>query len=241
MNVIAFAAFAAFAASSLVPARPTAFETVNLRMTVDSCAFAPATVRVAMAANVLRVTQRLNNCFAPGTPQVADVRLGALPSGDYRVEVYATTEPTGTPVEALSFAVRDPAEIAIFPPPPRPLTDYSGLWFNASDPGWGLSLHQGATHTVFGLLFAYNGGGQPEWYSLQDGHWTSHTTWTASVYRTTGAPFLANLPNAAPLQYAPVGSATLDFTQAPGEEGRARFVYTINGQQATRVIARMRL
>jgi len=148
MNLAAIA----FLASAVVPAQPTAFETVNLRMTVDSCTFVPGTVRVTMSSNLIRVTQTLNNCFAPGTPQVADVQLGALPSGDYRVEVYATPQATGTPIEQLSFQVRDPVAA-----PSRPLTNYTGLWYNPQQSGWGLSLFQGATHVTFGLLFVYDG------------------------------------------------------------------------------------
>ena len=235
-------ALAAFAASTLVPAQPTSYETVNLRMTVDSCAFSPSTVRVALAANVFRVTQRLNNCFAAGSPQIADVRLGAVPAGDYRVEVFVTTDPTSSaPVESLSFQVRDPVEIAIFPPPNRPLTDYTGLWLDPRESGWGLSLYQGPTHSVFGLLFVYNASTQPEWYSLQNGRWTSSTTWSANVYRTTGPAYFMGVFDPSQVSYAMAGTATLDFTQAPGQQGRARFTYMINGASVAKTIQRMPL
>ena len=239
MNLVSLAVFAA---SVLVPAHPTSLEVVNLRMTVDSCTFVPSSVRVSQQANVIRVTQRLNNCFAAGTPQVADVRLGALASGDYRVEVFVTTDPASSaPVESLSFQVRDPAEIAIFPPPNRPLTDYTGLWLDPRESGWGLSLHQGPTHSVFGLLFVYNASSQPEWYSIQDGRWTSSTTWSANVYRTTGPAYSMGVFDPSQVSYAMAGTATLDFTQSPGQEGRARFTYMINGTSAAKTIQRMPL
>ena len=107
-------------ASTVVPPQPTAFEPVNLRMTVDGCVFVPASVRVRAVANVLKVTQHQNNCFAPGPVEVADVRLGSLAPGEYRVEVYANQDASGAPVETLGFAVQERAEIAVFPPPPRP-------------------------------------------------------------------------------------------------------------------------
>lgn len=238
MNLVALAAFAA---SALVPAQPTSFETVNLRMTVDSCAYSPSTVRVSQSSNVIRVTQRLNNCFAAGTPQPVDVRLGAFPSGDYRVEIFVTPDPAASaPVETLSFQVRDPAEIAIFPPPPRPLTDYTGLWIDMADPGWGISLCQGPTHTVFGLLFTYDGQRQPEWYSLQGGRWTSATTWTATAYRTTG-PALWSAPAVSLISYDNAGTVLFDFTLSPGAEGRARFTYSLYGMSGSRTIQRMPL
>lgn len=237
MNLLALAAFAA---SALVPAQPTSFETVNLRMTVDSCAFVPSTVRVSQQSNVIRVTQRLNNCLVAGTPQVVDVRLGAFPSGDYRVELFASDPASGAPLESLSFQVRDPVEVAVFPPPPRPLTDYSGLWLDMSDPGWGVSLHQGPLHTVFGLAFVYDESRQPEWYSLQSGRWLSSTQWTATLYRTTG-PTLWNSSGASIVTYAIAGTATIDFSQAPGREGRAVFGYALNGRTGSRTIERMPL
>ncbi|MBC8022234.1 MAG: hypothetical protein H7Y14_03895 [Burkholderiales bacterium] len=236
-----FIAIAAFAASSIVPAQPTSFEQVNLRMPVDSCGYEPATVRVTLEANTFRVTQSRGYCSPPGPPQIADVRLGMLPAGDYRVEVYLYPTPAPPAVETFSFQVRDPVEAAVFPPPPRPLTDYSGIWFDPAESGWGLSLHQGALHTVFGLLFVYEGARQPDWYSLQGGRWTSSTTWTATVLRTTGPGLSSPVFDPALVQYLPAGTATLDFTQAPGQEGRARFTYTINGASSTKTIQRMPL
>jgi hypothetical protein len=233
------AALPAVAASRLVPAQPTSFETVNLRMTVDSCTFNPSTVRVRAALNTLRVTQMLNACLLPGTPEIADVRLGALPAGDYRVEIYGSNDLNAAPIETLSFQVREPAEVAIFPPPPRPLTDYSGLWWNPQESGWGLSLHQSPTHGVFGAWFVYGSGGQPEWFTLQGGQWIDSTTWRGTLYRTTG-PFFAGPgydPRLVLVQAA--GSATLDFRHRAGEEGRARFTYTVNSATVTKVIERM--
>ena len=232
-----FVAIAAFAASAIVPAQPTSFQLVNLRIPVDSCAFAPSTVRVKLVSNTFQVTQQINNCFAPGTPQVADVRLGMLPAGHYRVELYGSPSSMVPPIEMLSFQVRDPA-IAVFPAS-SPLTDYSGLWFNPGESGWGLSLHQGPTHAVFGLLFVYDGARQPQWYSLQGGQWTSYTKWTGSVFRTTG-PGIANpVFDPALVQYAPSGTISIEFAQPPGEEGRARFTYTIGNATATKVVQRL--
>ncbi|MBC8022233.1 MAG: hypothetical protein H7Y14_03890, partial [Burkholderiales bacterium] len=212
----------------------------TLRIPVDSCAFVPSTVRVTLESNTFRVTQQMNNCFAPGTPQIADVRLGMVPSGDYRVELHASPSFTSQPpIEMLSFQVRDPIEIAVFPPIPRPLTDYSGIWFDPAESGWGLSLHQGALHTVFGLLFVYEANRQPDWYSLQGGRWTTPTRWTATVFRTTGPGIAAPLFDPALVQYAPSGTATIDFFQAPGEEGRGRFSYTISNVTASKLVQRL--
>src|SRR5688572_25584101 len=133
--LIACAASLCLAASEIVPPQPIAFETVNLRMSVDSCTFVPGTVRVSAAASTLRITQQMNQCLQPGPVRVVDIQLGSLPVGQYQVEVYATPQPTGTPAERLAFEVRDRVEIAVFPPPPRPLTDYTGIWWNPDESG----------------------------------------------------------------------------------------------------------
>lgn len=226
-------------ASRIVPAEPSAFDPVNLRMTVDSCTFVPGTVRVASAGNVLKVTRAPNFCLVPGTPEIADVRLGSLAPGDYLVEVFAQPTADGPPGETIAFQVRERVEIAVFPPPPRPLTDYSGLWWNLQESGWGLSLHQSSSHAVFGAWFIYNAEGQPEWYTLQGGRWTDSTTWKGTVYRTTG-PFFAG-PGYDPrlVLILPAGTATLEFKQTPGAEDLARFTYTVGKTTATKPISRM--
>jgi hypothetical protein len=231
----------AFAQARIVPAQPTAFELVNLRLSVDSCAFVPSTVQVRSAGNVLKVTHQPNACLVAGEPQVMDIRLGALAAGDYRVEVFAGRDTDGPPAEALAFAVREPAEVAVFPPPPRPLTDYTGLWWNPQESGWGLSLHQAATHALFGAWFVYGGNGDPQWFTLQQGQWLDATTWRGSIFRTTGPSFAGSDYDPRLVLVLPAGSATLDFRQRPGDEGRARFTYTINGVTTTKVVARMPL
>ena len=239
LAAIAFLALGADAAE-IVPAQPLAFEPVNLRLTVDSCSFVPGTVRVHAAGGVLRLTQQQNQCFAPGTPEVVDIRLGSFAPGDYSVEVYGAATADGAPAERLAFAVRERVEIAVFPPPPRPLTDYTGMWWNPLESGWGLSLHQSArTDAVFGAWFVYGADGAPVWFTLQGGQWTGSTRWTGTVYRTTGTYYGAPEYVSSMLAAQPVGNAVLDFRQLPGDTGHARFTYTVDGVTRTRVIERM--
>ena len=227
------------AASRIVPAQPSAFEPVNLRLTTDSCAFVPATVRVRAEANTFKVTQRPNQCFAPGTPGLADVQLGALAPGQYRVEVYASMSTDVVPTETLAFTVSELGEIAVFPPPPRPLTNYTGMWWNPQESGWGLSLHQGVTHGLFGAWFVYDADGRPQWFTLQGGQWTSSTRWTGPVYRTTGPSVAGREFDPRLVQYQAVGTAVLDFTQETPSEGVARFSYSIDNFAVNKPITRM--
>jgi len=229
----------AAAAPQVVPAVPTAFEPVRLRMTVDSCSFEPASVRVTAAASVVRVTQQFNLCLAPAPPIVVDVLLGSFPAGDYRLDLYATPQVSGAPAVTLPFSVSDAAQIAIFPGPQRPLDAYTGMWWTGSESGWGLSLYQSPSYALFGVLFVYGTGQDAQWFTLQDGRWTSFTTWTGTVYRTRG-PYYGGAFDPALASIARVGSASIDFIQAPGKEDTAVLRYTIDGAAVTKTITRLR-
>ncbi len=226
------------AASTVVPAQPSSFDPVNLRMTVDSCTYVPATVRVAAAGTTLRVTQQPNACLVPGTPQRVDVRLGTLAAGDYQVEVFASPAGNGAPTETLRFSVTERAEAAVFPPIPRPLTDYSGVWWSENESGWGLSIHQAPSNVVFGAGFVYAGNNQPLWFTLQGGQWSSATRWTGTLYLTTGPSFSSPDFDPRLVLIQAAGQATLDFTNEP-VNGRASLTYIVNNIPVTKTITRM--
>jgi hypothetical protein len=236
---LVLAAGNAGAASQVVPSAPLPFETVNLRTVVDSCEFSPFDVRVDMAGDTLRVTQRSAACSPPGHPMTVDIRLGSFPAGSYRVELYSGSLTTSGPPERLSFEVRGLVEPAVFPPPTRPLTTYTGVWYTPSESGWGISLTQSPTGGLFGTWYVYDSANRPEWYTFQNGQWTSFTTWTATVYRSAG-PFLA-APTFDPrfVTMAAVGTVTFDFAIRPGLENRAQFTYTMNGLPRTKSIERL--
>ena len=218
---------------AVLPEHPTAFERVNLRLQVDSCAFDPAVVRVSSAGGIIRVNARPRECLQAGTREQADVLLGAFPAGEYHVDIYLSDASSGRADFSADFAVRDPAEVAVVPAPPRPLTQYTGLWYDAYDPGWGVGVYQSPVHAMFVTFFTYDAAGSPEWYTVQGGRWTSSTAWTGTVYRTA-----MTAPGTAPAVRA-AGSATLDFALGPGNSGEAAFAYTIDGRSARRLVRRM--
>jgi hypothetical protein len=242
-NTFAAAAFAlatlpAAHAATIHPAQPSSFDPVNLRLTVDLCVFNPASVAVTSEGNVLKVTQSVNNCLVPGEQRVVDIRLGTLASGDYRVEVFNTHRTDGTPAETLRFSVLPRPEAAVFPPMVRPLTDYSGVWHDPEHSGWGLTLTQSPSHSMFGALFVYGGNNQPLWATLQGGRWESSTVWRGTVYLTTGPAFSSPDFDPRLVLIQAVGQATLDFTNV-ATTGRASFTYNVNNIPVTATISRM--
>lgn len=236
--LLVLSATAASSQTRIVPADPVQFERVSLRQTVDSCTFDEDSVSVSLDRSTLVVLQPPLHCFAPGPPEVVDIQLGAFPPGDYRVEIYHSQQQP--PIERIDFTVSAIARIAIFPPPPFPLADYSGVWWNTSESGWGLSLHQGRFHELFGAIYVFGTDRQPEWYTLQSGQWVTSTRWTGDVGKASGSPWSAPSFDARGVQHAVVGTATLDFTMAPGQEDRVALTYTIDGTTVTKTISRYR-
>jgi hypothetical protein len=236
--LLALCAGDAVAQSTLVPAEPSAFERVHLRQTVDSCMFDESRVEVSQRDGVIVVVQPPLQCFAPGPPEVVDIQLGAFAPGDYQAEIrLADDQPA---IERIAFTVHPLAQIAVFPPPPHPLADYSGIWWNADESGWGLSLHQGAAHTLFGALYLFDANQQPQWYTLQGGQWLSSTRWQGEILKTVG-PWWTNAgwdPEA--VKHTVSGSATLDFSMTPERTDRATLSYTIDGHTVSETIGRAR-
>ncbi|UXI69426.1 hypothetical protein [Tahibacter amnicola] len=231
----------ATSAADIVPPVPAPFERVNLRMTVDSCVFNDESVRVEFVGGVIRVAQQPNACFVPGPPEVVDIQLGAFPAGQYTVAYYESLQPTAEPVGRWQFQVVSPFAVAFVPPQPRPNTDYAGLWWSPTQSGWGLSILQGTMHSLFGALYVHGAGHQPEWFTIQNGKWTSETKWEGVVVRTVGPLWSAPQYDVNLVSSTIVGTATLDFTQTPSRTGVARFSYTIDGKSVSADIVRISL
>ncbi len=119
------------------------------------------------------------------------------------------------------------------PPAPSPQFDYSDLWYNASESGWGLNLVQHApSNNVFGVIYTYEAPNRPVWYVIPGGTWTTPNIFTGSIYHVTGSP--ANVASFKLGDVTQVGSATLAFTDA----NNASFTYSVNGAQVTKSIQR---
>ena len=116
--------------------------------------------------------------------------------------------------------------------PPTPHFDYTDLWYNANESGWGLNLVQHASNQVFGVIYTYEAPNRPIWYVMPGGAWTTATIFTGNLYQVS-----ATAGNAATFKQGPVtqvGTATLAFTDA----NNASFTYTVNNTQVTKSIQR---
>ena len=108
-----------------------------------------------------------------------------------------------------------------------PAANYTDMWWNAAESGWGVSFAQHAgTPQVFAVWYTYDpreesaGRNKPLWIVMPGGTWTSPTTLTGTAYVASGVPF--NQSGSSP-RNNPVGTFTFNFTDA----GNGRFSYDI--------------
>jgi hypothetical protein len=134
-------------------------------------------------------------------------------------------------VQPVTATASTEAETAIVP---AIATDYSDLWWCAEEPGWGLSIHHHGGARLVATWHTYGSSGEPIWYSLQEGSWTSAARFETRVFATTGPHF--DTPFASrPVTIRPVGTATLEFADAQS----AQFSYAIDAMSGRRSIRRM--
>ncbi len=115
--------------------------------------------------------------------------------------------------------------------PPVPEFDYTDMWWNSGESGWGLNVIQHASNIIFGVIFTYETPNRPMWFVLPAGTWTSSTTYTGTLYRVAGAP--ANMAFL-PVNVTVVGTATLLFSSASS----ATITYSVDGAQVTKSLTR---
>jgi lysyl endopeptidase len=115
-----------------------------------------------------------------------------------------------------------------------PLEDYTDLWWDPEEPGWGMTIIQGATNQVFATWYTYDASGQPTWLVLPGATWKSSTALEGTLFRTTGTP-LGRDYEAAKFSVNPAGSGRIEF----GPDGRATLAFTVDGRTIVKSIRRM--
>jgi len=124
-----------------------------------------------------------------------------------------------------SFGLMRPAAAA---------TDYTDIWWNPAEGGWGVNLVQ-SDQFMFATFFIYNAAKQPTWVAanlLKQGS----GAFTGSVYLTTGT-FYGSPWNASDVTFTEAGTAT--FTPTGAADGT--LAYSINGVNVTKTITRQTL
>jgi hypothetical protein len=108
----------------------------------------------------------------------------------------------------------------------------TALWWDASEPGWGLNLnHQG--NIVFATLFTYDDDGAPMWLVMSGGTKQDDGSYLGTLRRTTGPPF-----NSTPWgAYSQVEVGTMRLTFFGPNAGSLS--YSVNGRQVAKQVTRL--
>ncbi len=117
-----------------------------------------------------------------------------------------------------------------------PVANYTDLWGNADEPGWGINLAQ-QDAALFGTFFVYGSGGDAVWYSstftYQYTGGGGVRVYQGDLYQTNGSP-QGSTYDPRKLVYRMVGLATLEF----GSDSNALLRYTVDGVVVVKQIAR---
>jgi para-nitrobenzyl esterase len=113
-----------------------------------------------------------------------------------------------------------------------PATDYSDLWWNPAESGWGVALAQ-QFDIIFVTWYAYDGNGNPVWYVASNCK-VAGSACTGDLYKVTGGSPPTSAWNGANKLVTKVGNISFSFT----DDGNGGMSYTIDGVSGSRVITR---
>lgn len=91
-----------------------------------------------------------------------------------------------------------------------PATDYSDLWWNPNESGWGIALTH-RSDIIFATWYAYDAVGKPIWYVASNCA-VSGNVCTGDLYQVSGGTPLTDTWNDANKKVNKVGSATITFS-----------------------------
>jgi hypothetical protein len=225
-----------FAASQITvePMAPTAYEAVRATLPYSMIkeTYLPDRTSAAMTNNKITV----NVVIAPviGVPPPGldlTVSMGSLPIGSYGVEFVKVSQGGVLigPIASASFAVSARNNGGSL----SPRWNYSDLWWNPNESGWGISMTQHSSDALFAVWYVYGSDNRATWYVVPGGRWLSDVVFEGSVYRTTG-PYWQQSFDPAAVSRSNVGSAQIIFES----KDVGQFKFTIDGVTTTKRIER---
>lgn len=113
--------------------------------------------------------------------------------------------------------------------------NYSDMWWNPSESGWGVTIADHETQLV-AVWYTYDTDGFPIWFTVPGGTFNANRTYfSGDLYRATGPSFASGFDPAAVVR-TKVGTASFEF--APGGEA-ANFTWTVGSVTRSRQIQRL--
>ena len=112
-----------------------------------------------------------------------------------------------------------------------PGVDYTDLWWNSGESGWGLAIAQQGS-VMFLAWYVYDANGKPTWYVASNCA-VSGTSCSGALYRTSGPPFGSTFDPTA-VKVTQAGTVSVNFS----DPNNGVLSYTVNGVTATKNITR---
>ena len=119
------------------------------------------------------------------------------------------------------------------PPPPATTSNFTDLWYNPSESGWGVSITHHGSGIGFIAWYTYDGFGNPKWYFASSCRFSGNAC-SGTLYETSGPPFGSSF-NASSVTVRAVGTITFNFSSADN----GVMSYTINGVAGSKSITRL--
>ncbi|MBC8022855.1 MAG: trypsin-like peptidase domain-containing protein [Burkholderiales bacterium] len=116
-----------------------------------------------------------------------------------------------------------------------PAYDFTDLWWNPGESGWGLNLIQHPNGIIFAMWYTYDANRKMTWYHVPSGTWTSSMTYTGTLYAVAGPAFDNPTFSAAQVKRTAVGTATLSFTSATS----GTWSFDVDGVRGSKPISRL--
>ena len=117
-------------------------------------------------------------------------------------------------------------------------SNYSDIWWNPGESGWGLTIADHETQ-LFAVWYTYEASGDPVWFTIPGGTFSGdRRVFTGNVYSTTGPCDGASGFDAARVLATQRGTATIDFGPPDLPAGWARFSGSMGGVAWSKAVTR---
>ena len=137
----------------------------------------------------------------------------------------------------FATARRIAAGILAFAAASASAANYSDIWWNPHESGWGLTIADHETD-LWLVWYTYRKDGSPTWMFASGGTFdATHTHFAGTLYQTTGPAWRAAF-SSKPVSATAVGTVTVDFAPAGAVAGTAQFHYTVGDVSGTKAIER---
>ena len=113
-------------------------------------------------------------------------------------------------------------------------TNYSDLWWNPAESGWGISIHHHSSNALVACWLVYGTDGEPRWFLIEPGEWIDAKTFRGVIYQSTGPDWKDPFETAS-VELREAGSGVLTF-DGPAS---GTFSFTIDGVDGSKTISRM--